>query len=87
MMIKQFFKQFLWSAAAISLLSMACTPQLKDYTQVTLQASTIDGSSALNADSLVKTQAVLTSRLSGLGITSIKSWLGCRCLWTRRVQN
>jgi preprotein translocase subunit SecD len=63
-------KQFLWSVAAISALNMACTHQLKDYTQVTLQASAIDGSPTFSADSLDKTQAVLTSRLSGLGITA-----------------
>jgi preprotein translocase subunit SecD len=63
------------SAAAISLLTVACVPRLKDYTQVTMQAMPLKGdtvvvndSAKLSADSLEQTQAILENRLNGLGI-------------------
>ena len=58
------------SAAAIS--GVACTNQLKDYTQITLQASPLASSleteAQVSAESLGKTQTILESRLVGLGV-------------------
>jgi protein-export membrane protein SecD len=62
--------RFLWSAAAVSLLSMACAPGLTDYTQLTMQVVAPENGpeNSPSADSLDKTQAILETRLHGLGI-------------------
>ncbi len=60
--------RWLWSAAAVSILSVACSARLKDYTQVTMQAVAVKSGDEISADSLDKTQAILESRLNGLGI-------------------
>lgn len=67
----RFPDRFLLSAVAVSILSLGCAQGLKDYTQITMQASasnTPGNSGKITADSLEKTQSVLENRLSGLGI-------------------
>ena len=51
------------------MVSMACSNQLKDYTQLTLQASAPSGGE-ISEESLKETQSILESRLVGLGIAS-----------------
>lgn len=54
------------TAAIVS--GVACTNRLKDYTQVTMQASPLENGAAIGPDVLEATKTVLETRLSGLGV-------------------
>ncbi len=54
------------TAAIVSV--VACTNKLKDYTQVTMQASPLEGGPQLSAEDLDQTKTILETRLAGLGV-------------------
>jgi preprotein translocase subunit SecD len=66
MMTKQ-LNRLLWGAAMISLVSIACSNRLKDYTQLTVKASAKE-SAELSQEWLDETKSILENRLVGLGI-------------------
>lgn len=60
--------------ALISTLTVACTSRLKEYTQITLQAASLEAeegateTSDTNAELLESTKATVENRLAGLGV-------------------
>ena len=54
------------TAAIVS--GVACTNRLKDYTQVTLQASPLKNGSVISLEVLDATRAIVETRLVGLGV-------------------
>ncbi len=53
---------------AVVISGVACTDQIKDYTEVTLRAIAFEGGADLNLQSLDGTKAILENRLADLGI-------------------
>ena len=47
--------------------SLACTQRLKDYTQLTMQATALSGGAEITPESLEVAEATLEQRLAGLG--------------------
>ncbi|MEO1447755.1 MAG: hypothetical protein AAFV46_16270, partial [Cyanobacteria bacterium J06635_11] len=66
-MMKQLSKTLL-GAVLVSVVSVACSSQLKDYTQLTMKATPLEGSSTFDENQLAITEGILANRLSGLGI-------------------
>ncbi|MGB3298321.1 MAG: hypothetical protein WBA76_08620 [Phormidesmis sp.] len=58
--------RFLLTAAVVS--NVACTNRLRDYTQITMQASALDQGSEVSPENLAATQEILENRLTGLGV-------------------
>ena len=54
------------TAAIVS--SVACTNRLKDYTQVTMQASLFEQTATVTPEILETTKAIIETRLTGLGV-------------------
>ncbi len=53
---------------AVVVSSVGCTNRLRDYTQVTLQASPLESGSAMSPEVLEATKAIVETRLVGLGV-------------------
>ncbi|MEO1394559.1 MAG: hypothetical protein AAFV90_16755 [Cyanobacteria bacterium J06634_5] len=66
-MMKQLSKTLL-GAVLVSVVGVACSTQLKDYTQLTMKATPLEGSSTFDENQLAITEGILANRLSGLGI-------------------
>ncbi len=64
--LTQILPRVLLTAVVVS--GVACTNQIQDYTEVTLQASAFENGAELNLQSLDSTQAILENRLADLGI-------------------
>lgn len=65
-LITQILPRFLLAAVVIS--GAACTPQVEDYTAVTMQASALEKGAEVNLQSLESTKIILENRLADLGI-------------------
>ena len=64
--LSQILPRFLLTAAVVS--GVACTNRLKDYTQVTMQASALEKGTEVSLENLKVTQTILEHRLMGLGL-------------------
>lgn len=64
--LSQLLPRFLLTAAVVS--GIACANRLKDYTQVTMQASALEKGTEVSPENLKVTQTILEHRLMGLGL-------------------
>ncbi len=64
--LSQLLPRFLLTAAMVS--GVACANRLKDYTQVTMQASALDNGTEVSLENLEATKTILETRLMGLGV-------------------
>lgn len=64
--LSQLLPRFLLTAAVVS--GVACANRLKDYTQVTMQASALEKGTEVSPENLKVTQTILEHRLMGLGL-------------------
>lgn len=64
--LSQLLPRFLLTAAVVS--GVACANRLKDYTQVTMQASALEKGTEVSLEGLKVTKTILENRLSGLGV-------------------
>ncbi len=64
--LSQLLPRFLLTAAVVS--GVACANRLKDYTQVTMQASVLEKGTEVSPENLKVTQTILEHRLMGLGL-------------------
>jgi len=68
MITTQQLRQGLLGAAAISVVGVACSNRLRDYTQLTLKATAKGADTEITADSLDETKGILEKRLAELGL-------------------
>ena len=64
--LSQLVPRFLLTAAVVT--GVACADRLKDYTQLTMQASALEKGSEVSPENLKATKTILEHRLSGLGL-------------------
>lgn len=64
--LNRILPQFVMTAVVVS--GVACANRLKDYTQMTLQASPLESGSAMSPEILDTTKAIVETRLLGLGV-------------------
>lgn len=55
-------------ATLVAVVSVACSKQLKDYTQLTMDVTVPEGVSDVDGEAFAITEGILTTRLAGLGI-------------------
>ena len=65
--LKRFPKRLL-GICLLSVLALACSNRLEDYTQLTMEVTVPEGVNNIDGEAFAITEGILTTRLQGLGI-------------------